>query len=321
MTLKSSEVQDCSWWISTILIYFCFLLLLPCFSSICRQTNDDNTRNVSEDCLWFSRIQSLHHFLWVDFHDEEDESISSTLHNRRLNILLVQHRSKFFPQEEKFLWMSWQNLVFVVLLRPLIGMQNPSHPILTHIIRAQLSGISCSLFFKFITNLFDPWEILTQEWVLPLFTDEILISTPYLPCKQQVATSNTGPILVFPWIHPFGCDASSSLGRVYSRQATARNCENSAVSFVMKYCPFSTTFRNPASIQNLLNLSCCDNFSIRSPYLCNRRSLWSRSSQSKGTFVLITLGTNEELDCPHTTGFPVLSWKDSSSSHISATAP
>ena len=40
------------------------------------------------------------------------------------------------------------------------------------------------------------------------------------------------------------------------------NCENSAVSFVMKYCPISTTFRNPASIQNLLNLSCCDNFSI-----------------------------------------------------------
>ena len=106
-----------------------------------------------------------------------------------------------------------------------------------------------------------------------------------------------------PWIHPFGCAASSSLGRVYSRQAAARNCENSAVSFVMKYCPISTTFRNPASIQNLLNLSCCDNFSIRSPCCCNRRSLRAKSSQSKGTTVLITLGTNEELDCPPTTGF------------------
>ena len=40
--------------------------------------------------------------------------------------------------------------------------------------------------------------------------------------------------------------------------------------------------------------SCCDNFSIRSPYCCNRRSLLARSSQSKGTCVLITLGTNEE---------------------------
>ena len=39
--------------------------------------------------------------------------------------------------------------------------------------------------------------------------------------------------------------------------------ENSAVSFVMKYCPIPSTFRNPASTQNLLNLSCCDSFSIR----------------------------------------------------------
>ena len=127
------------------------------------------------------------------------------------------------------------------------------------------------------------------------FKDSILISTPYLPCKCLVATSNPGPILVFPWIQHFGCDASSSLGRVYSRLATARNWENSAMSFVMKYCPTSTTFSNPASMQNLLNLSCCDNFLIRSPYCCNRRSFRAKSSPSQGTSVLITLGTNEEL--------------------------
>ena len=179
------------------------------------------------------------------------------------------------------------------------------------------SEVSCSLLFKFVTKLLEPWEILTQEWELSLFIDIILISTPYLPCKQQVATSNTGPILVFPRIHPFGCDAPSSLGRVYSRQATASvNCENSAVSFVMKYCPISTTFRNPASIQNLLNLSCCDIFSIRSPYCCSRRSLRAKSSQSKSTSVLITLGTNEELNFPPTTGCPDLSRRVSYSSHI-----
>ena len=32
-------------------IFSCFLLLLPCFSSTCRQTNEDNTGNVSEECL------------------------------------------------------------------------------------------------------------------------------------------------------------------------------------------------------------------------------------------------------------------------------
>ena len=67
-------------------------------------------------------------------------------------------------------------------------------------------------------------------------------------------------------------------------------------------------YRNPASAQNLLNLSCCDNFSIRSPHLCNSNSSCAGSSLFKSTFLLITPGTNEELDCPLTTGLPVLSW-------------
>ena len=101
---------------------------------------------------------------------------------------------------------------------------------------------------------------------------------------------------MFPRIQPLGLDASSSLGRVYSRQTTASvNCEIYAVSFVMEYCPISTTFKNPASIHNLLNLSCCDNFSIRSPHFCNGRSLWAQSSLSKSTSVLITLGTSTAL--------------------------
>ena len=96
---------------------------------------------------------------------------------------------------------------------------------------------------------------------------------------QQVATSNTGPILLFPRIQPFGSDDFSSLGKVYSRHATDTvNCENYSVSFVMKYCPTLTVVRNPASVQNLLNLSCCDNFSIRSLYLCNGNSLCVGSS-------------------------------------------
>ena len=143
-------------------------------------------------------------------------------------------------------------------------------------------------------------------------SDLISIFTVHIP--------GTGRILVFPWIQPFGCDASS-LGRVYSRQATAWNCERSAVSFVLKYCPISTTFRNPVSIQILLNLSCCDSFSIRSPHCCNRKFWCAGSSQSKGASVLITLSTSAELDCPITTGRPDLSWWNSYSSHISANAP
>ena len=64
--------------------------------------------------------------------------------------------------------------------------------------------------------------------------------------------SNTGPILVFTRIQPFGSDDFSSLGKVYARHVTGSvNCENSSVCFVMKYCQTSTVFRNPASVQIL----------------------------------------------------------------------
>ena len=112
-----------------------------------------------------------------------------------------------------------------------------------------------------------------------MFIDSILISTPYLPCGQQVVTSKTGPI----W-----CSLESNLlGQMifhllakctHDRPLNSVNCKNSSVSFVMKYCPTSTGVRNPASVQNLLTLSCCDNFSIRSLYLCNRSSSCAGSS-------------------------------------------
>ena len=82
-----------------------------------------------------------------------------------------------------------------------------------------------------LLDLFKPWEILTHEWELSWFKDSILVSTPCIPCRYLVVTSNTGPILVFPRIQPFGSDDFSSLGKVYSRQATdSVNCENSSVS-------------------------------------------------------------------------------------------
>ena len=86
-------------------------------------------------------------------------------------------------------------------------------------------------------------------------------------------TSNTGPIFVFPRIQPCGSDEFSSLGKVYTQQATeSMNCENYSVSLVIKYCPTSTVVKNPASVQNLITRSCCDNLSTRSWYLCNRSS-------------------------------------------------
>ena len=54
------------------------------------------------------------------------------------NTFLAQYQSKFFHQYVQFLWKSWQILVFVVSLWPLIGLQNHSHSILTHILRTAL---------------------------------------------------------------------------------------------------------------------------------------------------------------------------------------
>ena len=132
----------------------------------------------------------------------------------------------------------------------------------------------------------------------------ILISTPFFPCKQQVAISNTGPILVFPWIHPLGCELLRLLAECIHDKPLHEIVKIAAMSSVMRYCPISTTFRNPGSIQKLSNLSCHDDFSIRSPFFCKRRSWLPWSSQSKSTSLLVTLGTNEELDCHSTTGCP-----------------
>ena len=116
-------------------IFSCVLLLLPWCSSTFHQANVENAQNDSEDNLLFFRIQSLQRLLKVDSHDEEDWPVSLTLNNRWANNLVVQYRSKLFPQEEKFVWMSWQKYVFVVLIWPFIGLQNHPHSILTHILR------------------------------------------------------------------------------------------------------------------------------------------------------------------------------------------
>ena len=70
--------------------------------------------------------------------DEEETLLSSIIHNRIKNISLVQYQSKSSSQWELLLVKGRQVLFSVVLLLPLIGMQNLSHPVLTHILRADL---------------------------------------------------------------------------------------------------------------------------------------------------------------------------------------
>ena len=112
-------------------------------------------------------------------------------------------------------------------------------------------------------------------------------------------TSNTNPILVFPRIQPFGSDVSSSLGRVYSRQATgSENCEISSMSFVMKYCPTSTVVKNHASVQILITRFCCGSLSTRCWYFCNRSSCAGSSVEGIGVFVHKLADSNNGSDGP-----------------------
>ena len=135
-------------------------------------------------------------------------------------------------------------------------------------------------------------------------------------------TSNTGPILVFPRIQPFGAKEFSFLGKVYSRQATgSANCKNSSVCFVMKYSPTSTVVKNPVSVQNLITRFCCDSVSTRSGYFCNRSSCEGSSVDGVSVFINELVGTNNGSDCLAKTRLPDFAWQALYSSHQSETAP
>ena len=65
-------------------------------------------------------------------------------------------------------------------------------------------------------------------------------------------------------------------------------CEIPSV-FRLEILSILNTFRNPVSIQNLLNLSCGDSFSIRFSYCSNKNFCYAGKSLSKGTSVLRNL--------------------------------
>ena len=107
-------------------------------------------------------------------------------------------------------------------------------------------------------------------------------------------TSNTGLIWEFPRIQPFGSDEFSSLGKVYSRHATGSvNCENSSVSLVMRYCPTSTTVRNPATVQILITRFGCESLSTRSWYFCNKSCCARSSVEGVGVVINKLFGTKK----------------------------
>ena len=255
--------------------------------------------------------------MYLFFYDKEDESIFSTHHDRHWKIgdwiysWLNIGPSSFSNRYSSCGWADRiPSLWFCFGLWS--ALQNHLHSFLTHILRTASQRSSCSLSSLLLesgTNLFKPWEILTHEWESSLFTDLILISTIYLPCKQTSCNFQYGPI--------FGVPSDPNLSvqmylRLLAKCTHDRPLHLWIVRILQCLLSWSTVRLQQHSdiLHSVKNCSIClvvKAFQFASPYCWNRISLWARSSQSKSTSVLITLGTNEELNCPLTTGLPVLS--------------
>ena len=132
-----------------------------------------------------------------------------------------------------------------------------------------------------------------------------LISIPCWYKWYVTLTSNTGPIFVFPRIHPFGVDLAPLRGDVYARHDPA--CPNPVESMswiVMKYWPGDIfLIKKPASSPALLTRTSSGRFSNLLMWRCNR-SLGT-GTVIEGGFVKIDTTVGEI--------------RDSDSSFISAT--
>ena len=161
-SLKNSQINNCSWIICTILIssFWSSSCCQPCFPSIVRPMN---------------RLWEL--ILKIFFHSPEmNRSILFSMYLLRMSITFFDtsySEREYFPGSI--------SIQFLLSMGTILG-EEPAGSLLcgfavAFVRHAKIfalsfntyssswsSGISVSLF-KFITNLFDPWEILTLEWV------------------------------------------------------------------------------------------------------------------------------------------------------------
>ena len=129
-----------------------------------RQTNKEFVEIDSEDSSKFSRIELLRHLLVVLFENVEEDGLLSSKprtqrerERERESNSLVQYQSNSFHSSELCSVNNQQVLSFVVLLLPLIGLQNPFPSVVTLVLQADLQDfLCCFLMFESITIFFDP---------------------------------------------------------------------------------------------------------------------------------------------------------------------
>ena len=145
MSLKSSEINNCSWIISAILISpFCSSCCWQaCFPTIIRPINYlwklilKKILNSPE--LNCSVIFSLYYLRSVG----KDGLLSSKSRTQEEKNFLVQYQSTSFHSSKWCTVYNQQILSFVVLLLPSIGLQNPSPSVVTLVLQADLQEFLC----------------------------------------------------------------------------------------------------------------------------------------------------------------------------------
>ena len=151
-----------------------------------------------------------------------------------------------FPNKYSSCGWAGKILVFAVLLLHLIGMQNPSHPVLTHILRAELLQFPAHC----CSNSSQTYLIHEKFWPM----------SEYCLCSKtkfgsQLRTYHANNKLQLPIQAQFWCSLGSILWVVmllllsWKSVCTTGHCMK-LWEFFMKYFQISTTLRNPASIQN-----------------------------------------------------------------------
>ena len=179
MSLKSSEINNCSWIISTVLEY-------PFYSSSCCQTCIPSiVRPMNR--LWELILKIFFNSL------EMNRSVFFSMH-----LLWMTKKKRYFLRYLIFRERNFPGSISIqfLLSKGTILGEEPAGSLLCGFAFAfdwhansfalsfnaysssWSSGIYVSLLLKSVTNLFKPWEILTQEWVLSLFKDIIPTSTP-----------------------------------------------------------------------------------------------------------------------------------------------
>ena len=213
MSLKSSEINNCSWNSqSKTDIFFLNLLLLTSMLSNDHPTNIAFVKIDSEDktCSLQNWIapSSSRCIVWP-VSKKIDDFLRDLVRRERGFCWFIINPLSFIHWNSVRWFNSFSLLWFCFRYRS--GWQRTFAIDCDACYSGRSSGISVSVLFESITFLFDPWEILTQDWVLSSLRDPdsnfnsiftVQITGRGLPIQVQFS-SFPGSILLVVMIHRF----------------------------------------------------------------------------------------------------------------------